>query len=347
MDYKNILLIRTDRIGDVILTTPAISLLHKNYPHAGIFFLTREYTSPLLKHHPYIDEIISYDPYGKHHGLRGHLKLAEELKRKHIDLAILFHPVSYLALSIFLAYIPHRVGSGYRWYSFLLNHPVYEHRKYGLRHELEYNLSLLKNYVRDIPLPDEINFQFTNDECMWHIQQTELQKFHIGSRYIIIHPGSGGSAPNLPSEMFARILAHLIEKTDMDIILAGDSSEKNLVDSISPGYSNEKVIKVVGKWNLEQYMSVIAGSRFFISNSTGPLHIARAFEIPLLAFYCPAVPCSPERWGPYNRLDSVIKAPVNPCNTCNMDKCPYGNCLQNITWEMILPVLDKKIAEIN
>jgi heptosyltransferase-3 len=302
MDLKNILLIRTDRIGDVVLTTPAISLLHGTYPNADLFFLTREYTAPLLKHHPYIKEVITYDPEGKHRGLKGHLRFAEELKKREIELAIFFHPVAYLALSVFMANIPHRLASGYRWYSFLLNHPVYEHRKYGLRHELEYNLSLIKNFIKTMPTPEEIKFQFTMDESMIALKQKELKKFNIGSRYIIIHPGSGGSAPNLPMEMFSRILIYLRQRTDMDIILAGDY--------------------------------------------TGPLHIARAFDIPLLAFYCPAVPCSPERWGPYNRQDSIITAPVEPCKTCNINKCPHGNCLRHISWEMIKTGLDNKLGEI-
>jgi heptosyltransferase-3 len=346
MDLKNILLIRTDRIGDVVLTTPAISLLHGTYPNADLFFLTREYTAPLLKHHPYIKEVITYDPEGKHRGLKGHLRFAEELKKREIELAIFFHPVAYLALSVFMANIPHRLASGYRWYSFLLNHPVYEHRKYGLRHELEYNLSLIKNFIKTMPTPEEIKFQFTMDESMIALKQKELKKFNIGSRYIIIHPGSGGSAPNLPMEMFSRILIYLRQRTDMDIILAGDYTEKTLIDSISDEKATERIFKIIGQWNLEQYMAIIGESRLFISNSTGPLHIARAFDIPLLAFYCPAVPCSPERWGPYNRQDSIITAPVEPCKTCNINKCPHGNCLRHISWEMIKTGLDNKLGEI-
>jgi len=84
----------------------------------------------------------------------------------------------------------------------------------------------------------------------------------------------------------------------------------------------------------------------FISNSTGPLHIARAMDIPLLAFYCPAIPCSPERWGPYNQLDSVITPRLEPCKSGNPEKCLHGNCLGLISWEMIQPRLDVKLKKI-
>ncbi|MBN2366328.1 MAG: lipopolysaccharide heptosyltransferase II, partial [Calditrichaeota bacterium] len=114
-NYNHILLVRTDRIGDVILTTPSISLLRENYPSARISFLTRNYTKPLLEHHRDLDNIIVYDPEQRHKGIRGLFKLAQDLKNQDIDLAILFHPLPALALALFMASIPHRAGTGYRW----------------------------------------------------------------------------------------------------------------------------------------------------------------------------------------------------------------------------------------
>jgi heptosyltransferase-2 len=343
MMFKNILLIRTDRIGDVVLTTPAIKLLHQTYPKAKIFFLTREYTAPLLKHHPFLDDIILYKPESDHHGLAGHLKLSRELVERSIDLAFLFYPQAGIAFSLYRAGISHRVGTGYRWFSFFLNQKKYEHRKYGKRHELEYNLSLIERYILKIPLPGDISFDFTTDKTLKKIRLDTLQKYQIKKEFIIVHPGSGGSAPNLPAEKYVQIIDYLANQNSLDIILVGDLNEKELISKISAAVQ-VKCVKIMGDWNLETYMAVISGARYFISNSTGPLHIARAFNIPLLAFYCPAIPCAPERWGPYNRLDHVITPPVNPCKTCNIDKCPHGNCLDNISWDSIQGSLDQFLA---
>ena len=343
MIIRKILLIRTDRIGDVVLTTPAISILRKQYPQAEIYFLTRAYTAPLLKHYEFLDKIMIYDPLEKHRGLAGHIKFARELKTKNIDLAFLFHPQAGLAFALKWAGITHRVGSGYRWYSIFLNHRVFEHRKHGLRHELEYNLSLIKTFVNVNPKPDEIQFSFRYDENLKKLQNNALNALQINSNYAIVHPGSGGSAPRLSSEMFGRIVKYISENSDLKIILSGSGNEKYLLDEIEQLCGNIPVIKTAGKWNLETYMAVIAGCRLFISNSTGPLHIARAYNIPLVAFYCPAIPCSPRRWGPYNQLDSVLIPSVKPCKDCKPEKCPYGNCLDKISWEDIKALLDKKI----
>jgi heptosyltransferase-2 len=343
MIFHNILLIRTDRIGDVILTTPAIKLLHNAYPEARISFLTREYTAPLLKHHLYLDEIILYQPEAQHQGLKGHLKLSKELKDRNIDLAFLFYPQAGIALSLFWSGISNRVGSGYRWFSFLLNQRKFEHRKYGKRHELEYNLSLIEKYIPKIPLPAEISFEFGLSRQLQDIREKALEKHQIKEKYIIIHPGSGGSAPNLPPDKYIQIIHYLLKNQKKNLILVGDPSEKELITGISESVS-ENIVKIMGDWDLETYMAVISGAQYFISNSTGPLHIARAFNIPILAFYCPAIPCAPERWGPYNRLDRIITPSVIPCKTCNIDKCPHGNCLDNIPWQPIQRHLDKYLV---
>jgi heptosyltransferase-2 len=343
MAYKNFLLIRTDRIGDVILTTPAIDILKKKFPDAKLYFLTRPYTAPLLKHYKGLDQIIEYRPDAEHQGITGHLKLAKFLRSLSIDTAFLLYPKPLLAFTLFKAKIPVRIGSGYRWYSFFLNRPVFEHRKYGKRHELEYNLSLIEPVVNKIPEPDQINFSFMKDSFLKKLREKTLLQNRINNNYIIIHPGSGGSAPNLPAEKYAEIVRYLADNQDNEVVVVGDHSEKELVNKIVT-LSGKRVISILGEWDLERYMSVISGAASFISNSTGPLHIARAFNIPLLAFYCPAIPCSPGRWGPYNQSDAVITPDLVPCKSCNINKCPHGNCLDQIEWEEIRKKLDRLIS---
>ncbi|OPX35250.1 hypothetical protein B1H10_01695 [candidate division KSB1 bacterium 4484_188] len=346
MTFFNILIVRTDRIGDVVLTTPAIKLLHAQYPSARISFLTRKYSASLLYHHQYLDGVILYQPEEKHRGFMGHLRLGKELKEKSFDLAFLMYPTPGLALSLWMAEIPFRIGTGFRWYSFLFNKKIYEHRKYGLRHELEYNLALLGDFIPKIPQPDEIEFSLRVDENLINRRTDALLHAEIDGKYIIVHPGSGNSAPKLPVETFSRIVSYLSSKTDATIIIAGNKSEEPLLGEIKSHQRKETKIKVISNWDLETYMAVISGSSLFISNSTGPLHIARAFDIPLISFYCPATPCSPRRWGPYNRLDSVIVPDVEPCKTCNPQKCPHGNCLAKIPWRKIESLLDLRIHQI-
>jgi heptosyltransferase-3 len=346
MILQKILLIRTDRIGDVILTIPLISVLREVYPQAHISFLTRSYTAPLLKYQKTLNEIIIYQPENQHKGIIGTLSLSRILKSKNFDIAFLFYPSPQLAIALKLAHIPRRVGSGFRWYSFLFNQRTFEHRKHGKKHELEYNLSLLNHYIPKIPSPSDIRFDFQKNNKLTQLKNKALQKYHIKKNYIIIHPGSGGSSPNLPPRTFHQMIQYLLKKLNKPILVVGDKSEEKLLNEVIDSLCSDRLHLVCGAWDLETYMAVIAQSSLFISNSTGPLHIARAFDVPLIGFYCPAIPCSPERWGPYNKLDSILSPNIEPCKSCNMDKCPYDNCLDLIKWESIQTLLDQHINRL-
>ena len=146
---KRFLLIRTDRVGDTILTFPAVTALRNNYPEACISFLAQPYTVPLFEQYTGIDQLLSYEPHGRHKGWKGLLKLSSELQELNFDAAILFYPRPELAFALLKAKIPLRIGTGYRWYSFLMNRRIYEHRNDYRKHESEYNLSLLESLMSD------------------------------------------------------------------------------------------------------------------------------------------------------------------------------------------------------
>lgn len=332
---KNILLIRTDRIGDVVLTTPVASVLHQKIPNVRVSFLTRAYTAELLKYHQDIDEVLVYNPDGKHNGIRGMWRLSRQLAAKNFDAAILFYPRLELAMAIRLAKIPLRIGSGYRGYSFLLNRRIYEHRKHGQKHELDYNFSLLSSLNINPQGPVIFNFSLSPQLISWWNESSA--KLKIGTKYAIIHAGSGGSAPNLVFDQYCALISHILQNSDLQIVLTGDESEKAFNEKFISRFQGKHIINLAGQFSLEQLMAVINKSRLFISSSTGPLHIANAFNIPILAFYCPAAPCSPKRWGPYNQQQWVMVPKVTPCKSCIMEKCPHGNCLEKIkTREMII-----------
>ena len=140
-DVKNILLVRIDRIGDVILSLPMLPLLKRRFPNATISVLMRQYTRELVEHHSCVDEVLVYE---HEDSLRSLWAILREIRKRHFDIAIIPYPRFRPALILFFAGIRTRVGSGYRWYSFLFNRRVFEHRKDAKRHEAEYNLNLLR-----------------------------------------------------------------------------------------------------------------------------------------------------------------------------------------------------------
>src|SRR2546427_9302195 len=133
----NILLVRPDGIGDEILSLPVATALRSAMPGSRLSFLSSAYASPVLAHHPDLDEVLT---------ITGQERLGElvRLFKRNVDAAIFLKPFRRLMTAAWLARVPLRVGTGDRWYSFLLNRRVYEHRSDFSRHARAYNLGLLR-----------------------------------------------------------------------------------------------------------------------------------------------------------------------------------------------------------
>lgn len=342
MSPSNILILRTDRIGDVILSTPVATALKRRYPEAKISMMVRPYTQEILQGHPDIDEIFVYDPEGKHKGILGFLKLLREIKERKFDLALVLHPDLRLALSLFLARVKNRIGTAYRVYSFLFNLKVYEHRKMAQKHELQYNLDMTQKVGADL---QEVRFKFFIPEEAKRKVNSILKTFGIpnGGRFIILHPGSGGSARDWPLENFSLLARKMISELGVHVIITGERGERSLIDRIMRP-PNERIHRCDGQLTLKELAALIQKTDLIVSNSTGPLHLAVALGREVLAFFCPIIPCSPKRWGPYQREDSVLLPNVPPCKKCIGGKCPYYDCMRKISVNQAFEAAKRKLT---
>ena len=337
---KNILIVRNDSIGDVVLSLPLAGLIKKQYPDCKVTFLLRIYTKDIAYGHPNIDDVIILK---EDNGKIPVWKNVNQLKNGLFDASIIVYPTFITALIIFLARVKIRVGSGYRLYSFLFNKKIFEHRKYAEKHELEYNVNLLKvfgieenistqNVLFDIPINktsmEKVNTTLTDSGV-------EFEK-----KTIIVHPGSGGSAIDLSIEKFSQLVKNLSLLNEVNIIITGNENEKNICETIS---TNTNAIDFSGKFNLSEIICLISLSNLFISNSTGPLHIAAALGKSVIGFYPKIRACSPERWGPYTQK-KVIYTPEIECNDCTREQCERLNCMNSIDIDKVTKEVEKLIS---
>ena len=325
--FKRFLLIRTDRIGDTVLTLPAVTALRSQYQDAFIAFLTQPYTAPLIEQYVGIDISLNYEPQGRHKGWQGLSKLSHELRELKFDAALLFYPSAKLAFAIAKSGIPVRIGTGFRWYSFLLTERIFEHRKDCQKHEAEYNLSLLDSLISDKNIHPQYEFKEWIPGSWWEDFSTLLNS----KDYVIVHPGYGASAPNLNNEQYKLIIRLLLEKTDWTVLLTGIAREEHLVHEIAVDFPQERVKSVVGRFSLAEFFSVIRKASLLISSSTGPLHMANASNTPVLGFFCPAKPHTPDRWGPYNQKQWAVTPELDWPVVCKLKYCPHGGCLQQLS----------------
>ena len=323
---KNILIVRTDRIGDVVLTLPLAGIIKKHYPNCKVTFLVNDYTKEIAKGNKLIDEVITIKTAGDKIDLSSNLK---EIKQRRFDSAIVVYPKFTVALLIFLSGIKKRIGSGYRWYSFLFNEKVFEHRKNAERHELEYNINLL----RKIGVNEEVNVSDVkfnldiNENSLIKVKSLLVESgIKENENFVIVHPGSGGSSVDLPLSKFKELIEKISALDDVRILLTGSEAERKICDEISSG---KRTINFAGKLSISELTALISLSKIFISNSTGPLHIAAALNVFVIGFYPKIIACSAKRWGPYNK-NNIIFEPIIDCNNCTAEQCEKLDCMNSI-----------------
>jgi heptosyltransferase-3 len=323
---QKILIVRTDRIGDVVLSLPLAELIKQKYPSCVVAYFLREYTSPLLNGNPFIDEVIIADES------EGKILLKENLnkiKAKSFDTCVVVNPTLKISLLMFMAGIKNRIGTGYRWYSFLFNRKVFEHRKYAEKHELEYNIRLLKKMDIDISyFSKSIEFHLSVDDNSSGKVNTLLMQggYKRGDKIVIVHPGSGGSSVDLPKEKFIELTLKLSEIKNLTIVVTGSKNETQLCKEFE---INKSIINLSGQLDISLLKALIKKADLFISNSTGPIHIAAAFGVYIIGFYPKILSCSQKRWGPYTK-NKTIFTPTIDCSNCTREQCKKLNCMNSI-----------------
>jgi heptosyltransferase III len=337
---KNILIVRTDRIGDVILSLPLSSIIKEHFPASRVTFLLSNYTRALAENNSSVDEVVTLKEVDGKYPIWDNVSLL----RDRFDASIVAFPTFKVALILFLAGIKIRVGSGYRWYSFLFNRKVFEHRKYGERHELEFNVRLLK--------PIGIDYDATRNNVRYGLNAAASLKDKIKNELILLgvdfskpiiifHPGSGGSAIDLPAEKMKQLIKNVSSQIDCVVLITGSKQEKELCNSM---VVNSKVINRAGKYNLSELIALIDYSKILIANSTGPIHIAAALGKHVIGFYPKFAAVAPKRWGPYTEKASIFQPDICDGN-CSRDKCQQLNCMNSIEIEEVFSTIKQVIIK--
>jgi ADP-heptose:LPS heptosyltransferase len=315
-------------------------IIKKYFPDCKVTFLLREYTRPLAENNSNIDEVITLNEK------KGKLLISKNaalLKNKY-DACVIAYPNFRIALILFFANVKTRIGTGYRWYSFLFNKKIYEHRKYGERHELEYNVRLLRELGIDESINEE-NVSFGISPSRENLETIKNELITLGidfaKQIIIVHPGSGGSAVDLSLEKM-RTIVRLLSQEAIEILVTGSRDEKELCQSL---VVNSSTKNLAGKFNLGELTALINYSNLMIANSTGPIHIAAALGKHVIGFYPKFNAVSPKRWGPYTTKKKIF-SPTIDCNDCTRNQCEKLNCMESIEAEEVVESAKSILAKI-
>jgi lipopolysaccharide heptosyltransferase II len=336
--YKRILIVRTDRVGDVILTTPVIKALRDANPSAYLAMVVRPYTKVIVEGNPYLDEVIIYDKDGGQKGWLSALWFSRALAKRKFDLAIVANPSNRSNLIPFLAGIPKRVGYD-RKLGWLLTNRVKDTKFEGIKHEIEYNLDLVR--ALGIEPQDKSTFMpIAENSEKW--AEAVFSKFNIlpGDKLCVLNPGASDNSKMWPAERYAQVAEKLAQK-GMKIVILGGPQDQTVCREVIKRLRCP-CIDMVANNDISQAASLLRRSSLFISSDTGPMHIASSLGVPVIAILGRSQPgLSPLRWGPSNKKSRVVHKDVG-CVECLAHRCPKGFlCLQAITVEEVFKAAEE------
>ncbi len=299
---------QTAYLGDVVLATPLILTLQKNFPKAHIGFVGRSFIKELLK--GYKVELIAFDK-----GLWESFSLVERLRSYHV--AINPNISMRSALILFFSGIPTRIGfdrSELRW---LYTHQI-KHR-WGL-HEVDRNLELLRPLgIKELIREPKLYLEEEEKEKVRH-------KFRLPEEFVVFSPFSNFALKEWSLQRWIE-LARLI---DLPIVLVGTSKDYERSREIK----GNKVVNLVGKTSIRELMAVISLSRLVISCDSSPVHIANALGVPAISVYTSTSPL----YGFYPLIGTYL-TPSLECSPCspNPKVCKEGHymCLRGVTAEEV------------
>jgi len=137
------------------------------------------------------------------------------------------------------------------------------------------------------------------------VPHTVSDALPLPERYIVVHPGSGGSARDWPAERFGEVARTLSER-GVHVVITGIAAERDVCDVVHAACP--EAIDLCGRTDLAATIRAIAGSSLMIANSTGVLHVAAACGIPVIGLYPSTPSMSPKRWGPYTSNAVVFES---------------------------------------
>jgi heptosyltransferase-2 len=316
----------TNWIGDAVMTTPAMGALRSSFPAAEIVVIANPLVAELFRYHPYCDRVLVYDKKGAHRGLKGLLRFCGMLRRERFDLAILLQNAVEAAVMAFLARVPRRAGYGTDGRALLLTHSVPVGVTERRLHHTRYYLGMLEALA--IRGGDgALRLACTDAELAWAREQLG------GGMPVVINPGAAyGSAKRWYPERFAEVGNRLAAEFGARIVLTGGPGEMEIGRDIAAAM-DVAPLNLIGKTSVRQMMAVLSLCRLVVTNDSGPMHVAAAFGVPIVAVFGPT---DHTTTSPLAVNCRIIRKEVD-CAPCLLRQCPTDHrCMEAIGVEDVM-----------
>jgi lipopolysaccharide heptosyltransferase II len=323
--WRKILLVRLRRVGDVVMTTPAITALKEGVPRASLTYVIEEPFRRLVEDNPRLDRVISLPP-GQ--GSVDFLLSALRIRREKYDLVIDFHggPRAFLLTLLSGA----RLKAGYRLKYKSLTYDIRVQRggENGPSHSVEGHLRLLRALGLAVPVPPPPLFlPEARKEEKERADKFWTQNGLRAARVVVLHIGAGNAFRDWGREKLIALADMLTGLDKVRVILAGSEKDRPREQEIL-AKGRAPLLSLVGRTGLVELREVIKRASLFVGSDSGPMHVAASTSTPIVAFFGPTLP---ETFAPW-RAESVLLEKNLSCRPCKQRRCVSEDfrCLQSI-----------------
>ena len=313
-------------IGDAVLAWPAIQSLSQSPSVSQVWITGCDWVKDIF---PSLGPIQGFIPLPDSAGPGALWKAARILKKHRFDACLLLTNSFSSALLFFLAGIPQRWGYKRDGRGFLLTKRIRFKKKEAPLHQVRYYLDLISSLGFEASSPE---FGFDVDEEESRQAQVRLESLGVESTkpLVVLNPGAFyGPAKRWPPRRFAELAVLFQERVGAQILIIGSAEERELAETIS-AQMKIKPLVLSGKTTLPQLAAILHLATLLVTNDSGPMHLANALKIPVVAIFGPT---KPEETGPFQQPSSVVQKKVS-CWPCQHRECPTDHrCMQEISAE--------------
>jgi len=301
----NLLVVRNDKLGDFMLSWPALRVLKEQLPRVRLTVLVRAYTREAAEMCPWVDEVL-LDPGADATRDEGR-RLLSELRARRFDAVVTLFSTGRIALLCWRAGIAYRLAPATKLAQFLYNRRVVQRRSRSAQPEWAYNLDLALILLADLghpapPLPAAPFLRFAPEEsAALRAAFCAAHGLDPAARLLFVHPGSGGSAVNLDIDQYAALLHKLRSPAPLAFVVTAGPGEAERARELCQRLDGSATLLAPG--GIRDFSRHIAFADLWISGSTGPLHIAGALDVPTAAFYPRRQSATALRWQTLNRAE--------------------------------------------
>jgi len=328
-----ILLIRLSSLGDIVLTTPAIRAVRAHFPDAYIAMLVAKQSAEILRENPHLDEIITFDRLANDKDTGEMLRMSRHLRERKFTLTIDFQRKFRTEMLMYFSGAAERVGKG-RFCTIRVP-------EQGNKHATAHYFDLL--HAAGIPAEDKrLELFLSESERLDAAQRFDAAGVNNGALTVGLFPGAGWKLREWMPERFAAIGDRLVQHFNANVLIFGGPKEAGLVQAVA-NLMNAHAIPFAGNLQVRELAACLEKCDLFLTNDTGPMHIAAAVGTPTVSLFGPG---NHIRFQPLGALHQTIRHAV-PCSPCKQftNKCKDNICMKGIgvdeVWESVSRTLGK------